>query len=282
MHMDMDAALLFLQTTGLALVTKLGAALVIWFVGRWLIRFSISLLRKTMERRSVDETLIKYAETAISTILTIVLVVALLGYFGVETASFAALLAGVGLAVGAAWGGQLQHFAAGVFMIVLRPFHVGDEVTIAGVTGTIEEIGLLVTTINTFDNVRTLIGNNTVFSDKIQNYTANGYRRVNCTAQLTADTDFRDAIERFRERVVATPNVLEDPAPVIEIVDFNLAGPVVAVRPYAKPEHFWGVWFETQRIIKDVGTEAGFNAPGSGITLIAPPAEDATSDAPRL
>lgn len=281
MNMSMESALIFFQERGMSLMLRLAAALAIWFIGRWLISFAVSVMKRAMVKRNVDATLVRYAESALKVILTVVLVVALMGFFGVETTSFAALLAGVGLAIGTAWGGLLQHFAAGVFMVALRPFRVGDEVTVAGVTGTVEEIGLVVTTINTFENVRTTIGNNKVFGDTIQNYSANGYRRVDVKAQLAGDTDYNDAIERFREKVVAIPNVLQNPAPVVAIVDFNLAGPVVAVRPYAKPEHFWDVWFATHRAVKDVFTEAGYTAPGSGVTLVGPNAEETKVPMPR-
>lgn len=272
--MNAEAALTFLQTSGLVLVQKLIAAIAIWFIGRWLIRFAVGMLKRAMEKREVDATLVRYAESGINVTLTIILVVALLGYFGVETASFAALLAGVGLAIGTAWGGLLQNFASGVFMVLLRPFRVGDTVTVAGVTGVVEEIGLLATTINTYDNVRTIIGNDKVFGDTIQNYNANEYRRINAEAQLSGDTDYRDAMRRFREALDATPGVLQDPPPSIEILDFTLAGPVVGVRSYATPEHYWDVWFATRRIIQDVTTEAGYSTPGSPVTIVSPVAQD--------
>lgn len=270
--MNTEQVLVFVQERGMTLMTKLIAAALIWFVGRWLIRFGVSLLKRTLEKRAVDPTLVRYAESGISVILTIILIVALLGYFGVETASFAALLAGVGLAIGTAWGGLLQNFAAGVFMVALRPFRVGDDVTVAGITGTVEEIGLVVTTINTFENVRTTIGNNKVFSDTIQNYSANGFRRVDAQAQLSGDTDYKEAIALFRKRLEAMPHVLKEPAPVVEIIDFNLAGPVIGVRPYSEPAHYWDVWFETRRMIKDVCTEEGYPAPGSGVAIVSAPA----------
>ena len=275
--MDTQAALDFLQTSGLVLAQKLIAAIAIWFIGRWLIGFAVGMLTKAMGRRNVDPTLIRYAESGVKVTLTIVLVVALLGYFGVETASFAALLAGVGLAIGTAWGGLLQNFASGVFMVMLRPFRVGDTVTVAGVTGVVEEIGLLTTIINTYDNVRTIIGNDKVFGDTIQNYDANPYRRINAEAQLSGDTDYRDAIRRFREALDATPGVLQDPEPSIEILEFNLAGPVVGVRSYATPENYWDVWFATRRIIQDVTTEAGYSTPGSPVAIVAQAPGDAES-----
>lgn len=157
--------------------------------------------------------------------------VGILGYLGVETTTFAALLAGVGIAVGAAWSGLLANFAAGVFLVVLRPFKVGDFVSAGGITGTIESIELFGTTINTPDNVQTIVGNNKILSDNIQNFSANAFRRVDLTAQIAHGVNHADAIHLLRTGLARIPNVMPLPAPDVEILQFTLAGPVLAVRP---------------------------------------------------
>ena len=149
--------------------------------------------------------------------------VALLGFFGVETASFAALLAGVGIAVGVAWSGLLASFAAGVFLLVLRPFKVGDYIEAGGVTGTVESIGLFATILNTPANVVAIVGNSKVFGDNIMNYTRNDYRRVDMTAQLAHDVNPEQATALLKDAVARIPNVLATPATVVEILEFNLA-----------------------------------------------------------
>ena len=118
--------------------------------------------------------------------LDIILVVAILGFFGVQTTTFAAVLAAAGIAIGMAWSGLLANFAAGVFLVIFRPFKTGDFVSAGGVTGTIHEIGLFVTTIDAPDNVRNIVGNNKIFGDNIQNYSTNPYRRVELVAQTCA------------------------------------------------------------------------------------------------
>jgi hypothetical protein len=125
-------------------------------------------------------------------------VLGILGYFGIQTTSFAAMLAGAGVAIGAAWSGMLGNFAAGAFMLVLRPFKVGDFVSIGGVTGTVRELGLFGTTIITPDNVMTIVGNGKVFGDTIQNFSVLPERRVERVAQLAASVDPLDAIARFK------------------------------------------------------------------------------------
>jgi small conductance mechanosensitive channel len=188
-------------------------------------------------------------------------VVAILGYFGVETTTFAALIAAGGVAIGVAWGGLLANFAAGAFLVFLRPFKVGDSVTAGGVTGTVEAIGLFGTTINTPDNVQTIVGNNKIFSDNIQNFSANPYRRVDLTATINDSVDHHDAIRRLKERLVTIPNVLATPAPDVDVLQFSPAGPVLCVRPYCSNEHYGQVYFDTNRLIREVFGEAKFPAP---------------------
>jgi small conductance mechanosensitive channel len=125
----------------------------------------------------LDPTLRRYVQTSLSVLLKIALVVAILGVLGVETATFAALIAAGGVAIGLAWSGLLANFAAGTFLVFLRPFKVGDAVTAGGVTGTVDAVGLFGTTINTADHVLTIVPNNKIFSETIQNFSANPYRR---------------------------------------------------------------------------------------------------------
>src|SRR4051794_33060052 len=153
----MNAATIAILTT---VAWKIAGAVALWIIGRWLIGFGIRLLGKALARERFDATLTRYMQTGLSVVLNIALVVALLGFFGVETTTFAALIAAGGVAIGVAWGGLLSNFAAGAFLVFLRPFRVGDAVTAGGVTGTVDEIGLFGTVINTPDNVRTIVGNN--------------------------------------------------------------------------------------------------------------------------
>src|ERR1700744_3525386 len=169
-------------------------AIVLYIIGRWLISFSVGLVQKGLAKQQFEPTLLRFIGNTIAVVLNITLVIAILGYFGVQTTSFAALLAGAGLAIGSAWGGLLANFAAGVFLVVLRPFKVGDFISAGGVTGTVEEVGLFVTTIDTPDNVRTFVGNNKLFSDNIQNFSTNSYRRVELVAQISGEADPHKAI----------------------------------------------------------------------------------------
>jgi small conductance mechanosensitive channel len=249
------------RVTLLAVGWKILGAVVLWLVGRWLIAFAVRLVRRALTQYHFEPTITRYLSTALSILLNVALIIAVLGFFGIETTTFAALLAAGGVAIGIAWGGLLANFAAGVFLVFLRPFKVGDFVTIAGVTGAVEELGLFGTVVNTPDNVRTIVGNNKVFSDTIQNFSANPYRRVDLVATIAGTVDHRDAIRLLKTRVSAIPNVLASPPPDVDVLQFTAAGPQLCVRPYCANAHYWQVYFDTNRLIREVFTEAGYPAP---------------------
>ena len=193
--------------------------------------------------------------------MKIILVVAVFSYFGFQTTTIAGLLAGVGLAIGTMWGGMMSNLSAGAFLVFLKPFKVGDFISAGDVTGTVKEIGLFSTTIDTPDNVRTFVGNNKIFSGNIQNFTANPYRRVDLKVQLHQAVDPAQATKLLKERLALIPNVMTEPAPEVEILEFTLAGPVLAVRPYVHNDHYWQVYFDTNRMIRESFGEAKFPPP---------------------
>jgi small conductance mechanosensitive channel len=257
MNKYQELALTYATDVGL----KILAAIIFWIVGRWLIGLVGRLLQQVLERQKVDPTLMRYIGNFLGVTLNIVLVVAILGYFGVETTTFAALIAGAGVAIGVAWSGMLANLAAGVFMVVLRPFKVGDFVSAAGLVGTVKEIGLFTTSMNTPDNVLTIIGNGKIFADTIQNFSTNAFRRVDLKCQLAGSADHVAAMRLLREKVAEVPNVMPVPAVDVEILEFNLVGPVLAVRPYCHTDHYWQVYFDGNRVIKEALAAAGFPAP---------------------
>lgn len=259
--MDIQSVQTFLTTTATEVAIKIVAAIAFWIIGRWLIGKVIGLMQAGMNRNNVDPTLTKYLGSIVAIALNITLVLGILGYFGIQTTSFAAMLAGAGVAIGAAWSGMLGNFAAGAFMLVLRPFKVGDFVSVGGITGTVHELGLFGTTLITPDNVYTLVGNGKVFGDVVMNYSNRPCRRVERTAQLAGSVDALDAIARLKAAVAAIPNVMESPAPEVNLLDINLVGTVIAVRPYCHTDHYWQVYFDTNEAIVRVAKEAGWPAP---------------------
>lgn len=240
---------------------KITGAILLYMVGRWLISIAINMTARVLTARNFDPTLQRYIANILAVVLNIVLVVAILGYFGVETTSFAALLAGVGLAIGAAWSGLLGNFAAGAFLIIFRPYKVGDYVIAGGIEGTVTEIGLFNTTITSPDNIQTIVGNSKVSNDIIKNFTSHSFRRVDRTAQLAFGVDPLQAIALLKPALAKIPNVLATPAPDVEILDFNERGTVLAVRPYCHTDHYWQVVFDTNKLIASTFGTAGFPPP---------------------
>ncbi|MBM3738785.1 MAG: mechanosensitive ion channel family protein [Acidobacteria bacterium] len=240
---------------------KLMAALVLWLVGRWLIRFAVDLIARTMRRQAIDGTLTLYAQNIVSVLLNIVLVMALLGFFGIETTSFAAVIAGASVAIGAAWAGLLANFAAGAFLVVLRPFKTGDFITAGGVTGTVDTIGMFVTTITSPDNAVNYVGNAVILGSNIQNFSVNPTRRVEITAPLAHSQDALAVMAEFNERIAKIPNVAAKPAPEISILSQTAGGCVLAVRPHTHTDHYWQVYFDTNRVIKETIGSGGFPSP---------------------
>lgn len=236
-------------------------AIILYIVGRWLISFAVGLVRKGLSRQKIEPTLLRFIGNTIAVVLNITLVIAILGYFGVQTTSFAALLAGAGLAIGTAWGGLLANFAAGIFLVVLRPFKVGDFISAGGTTGTVDEVGLFVTTIDTPDNVRTFVGNNKLFADNIQNFSANPFRRVELSAQISGAADPKAVIAALKKRIGQIPNVVEKPGPDVVIASFTAVGPVLAVRPCTNNDFYWQVYFDTNLAIREVLGDGAFPAP---------------------
>ncbi len=251
--------------TGLETAVNLGlkalGAIALWFIGRWVIGLIGRAITRALLHNAMDRTIKTWIGSIVTIGLNIFLVIAILNVFGIETTSLAALVAAAGLAVGAAWSGLLSNFAAGVFLILFKPFKVGDFITAAGVTGTVTEIGMFATAINTLENVRTIIGNNAVSTAIIQNYSANPYRAVDLRVQLAASVSPDEARAMLLKAVSAIPNVITDPAPVIEIIEFTEAGPKLLVRPFCHNDHYWQVVYDTHKAIAATFGDAGFPQP---------------------
>lgn len=240
---------------------KVLGALALYMVGRWLIGIGVRALERVLTARNFDATLQRYIANILAVTLNIVLVVAILGYFGIETTSFAALLAGVGLAIGAAWSGLLGNFAAGAFLIIFRPYKVGDYVIAGEVEGTVTEIGLFNTVITTPDHVQAIVGNARISGEVVRNFSHLPHRRVDRTMQLAHGVDPLEVIDALKPRIAAIPNVLAEPAPTLEILDFNELGTVLAVRPHCHTDHYWQVWFDTNRAIVERATALALPPP---------------------
>jgi small conductance mechanosensitive channel len=240
------------NTILIGFLLKLIGGVALWFVGTWIIKIALKLVRRALAGSNLDTTVRSYLISVIALVLRVVLIVAILGFFGIQTASFAALLAGAGVAIGAAWSGLLSNFAAGVFLQLFRPFAVGQSISAAGVSGTVEEIGMFVTTIESRDNVRHIVPNSKLLGDTILNYSILPYRRVDLVAQLDNSTDVIAIISLLKDALRAIPNQFEGKSPDVEILEFNESGPRLTVRLYSHNRHYSQIYFDTNRVILDV------------------------------
>ena len=250
--MSSDAAVLadtFTRAYLIPMGWKLAGAAVVFVVGWWTAGLVRTALARTLRLRKFDPTLARYFETGASVGLRLLVIIVVLSVLGVETTSFAALIAAAGIAIGAAWAGLLSNFAAGVFLLLFRPFKVGEVIGAAGVVGTVREVGLFVTAIDTVDGVLTYVPNTKLFSDNVQNFSANEYRRVDLTATLPAGLDLDAAMSHLRQALASVPHVLRSPAPQIEILALNATGSTLAIRPFCRQADYWQVYFDTNREI---------------------------------
>ena len=242
---------------------KVIAAIAIWVIGGMVVNTVAKVVRRVLTARQFEATLINYAISATHVILRILLVMGILEVCGIPTTSFAAMIGAVGVALGVAWSGLLANFAAGIFLVVLRPFKVGDYITAAGQTGTVADIGLVTTIITTDNNLRVIIGNNKLFSDNIINYNVNDTRRTDLRCQIAYGVDPQVAIARLMERIQAIPNVLATPAPAVVILEFNATGTLLALRIHTATPNFGQVYNDIQNAVAEVCMKQGWPAPAT-------------------
>lgn len=250
---DVDGVKEILLNHALPVATHLVGAIVLWVVGRWVTGFLRRLLRAGAEKR-LDPTLVRYLDSSTNVLLTVLLVLAVLSIFGVETTSFAGVIAAAGVAVGMAWSGLLSNFAAGVFILALRPFRVGDQVTIAGVTGVVQEIGMFNTGIDTLENVRTWLGNTKILNENIQNYSVNGWRRVEVKLAVPPGVDAFELMTKLTEQAAKVPHVLSDPKPKATLTSLDGTGTLalhVASAPPAYAHVLDGVTRAAAEVLKE-------------------------------
>ncbi len=225
-------------------------ALVVLIVGNWAISWLKGLIKDHIgKQKNIDETLSKYIVTSSDIVLKILLIIACMGLLGIQTTTFAALLGAAGVAIGMAWSGLLSNFAAGAFLLFLRPFKVGDTISVNGVTGTVVEIGVFSTSIDTLDKIRTVVGNNAVLTNTIQNFSSNDVRRVDITFQAPAGTDIDQLTKDLKAEVLKCEGVIDSPAPECTITEFKPMGPMMQLRPYCKASDYWKVYHNTSYML---------------------------------
>jgi small conductance mechanosensitive channel len=236
-------------------------ALAILLVGLWVARLIRKIITRLMHRANVDPTLIAFVSSLVHVALQIFVIVAALETMDVKTTSFIAVLGAAGLAVGLALQGSLSNFAAGVLMIIFKPFRVGDVVDAAGVVGSVREINILTTIIDTLDNRKTIVPNSKLMADNITNYSANDTRRVDLTAGISYGDDIDKARGAIAAALAEVPGILENPAPDILVSEMADSSVNFAVRPWCRPADYWAVYFGVTEAIKKRFDAVGITIP---------------------
>ena len=229
---------------------KIVAAVLIFVIGRWVAKLIRKILQKTMERARVDHAIVGFCCSLVHAGLMIFVILAALGQIGVQTTSFIAVLGAAGLAVGLALQGSLANFAAGVLIILFRPFKTGDFIEGAGVTGVVKTIHIFTTTLTSMDNKRVIIPNAKIMGDNIINYSAEGTRRLDLTASISYGDSIDTAKAALMDVLTKDPRVLQAPAPLVGVLAMSDSSIDLAVRPWVKAADYWDAFFALNEAIK--------------------------------
>ena len=250
-----------IQVMGVEYGTKILGALIVLIIGFWVAKMIKKGITKLMEKRGVDATLISFVASLLYTVMKIFVIVAALEKLNIRTTSFIAILGAAGLAIGLALQGSLANFAAGVLMIIFKPIKVGDFVEAGGAVGSVEEIGIFTTILKSPDNKKIIIPNAGVTGGNITNFNVNGTRRIEIIAGIGYGDDIDKAKKVLEEIIAADSRILKDPAPQIAMSEMADSSVNFVVRPWVKPDDYWGVFFDTTETIKKKFDEADISIP---------------------
>ena len=238
-------------------------AVIIFVVGRFLISFIKKLVSKLLMKRHIDAGIQSFVKSLVNILLTILLIIAVIGKLGVETTSFAALLASAGVAVGMALSGNLQNFAGGLIVLLFRPFKVGDWIESQGVSGTVREIQIFHTILTTADN----IPNGALSSGTVTNYSREDTRRVDWVIGVEYGENYDKVESTVRRILAADSRILNAPAPFVALHALDASSVNIVIRVWVKSSDYWGVYFDMNKTIYTVFNEEGIGFPFPQLTV---------------
>lgn len=255
-----------------ALVISLGVKLVkvllIWYVGRWITRKAVKIVKLIMEKRDVNLSIRTFVGSLVDIVSMIVLIIMIISVLGIDTSSFIALFASAGVAVGMALSGTLQNFAGGVMILLFRPFKVGDFIEAQGVSGVVKEIQIFNTVIHTGDNKVLLLPNGPVSTGIINNYSREPKRRLDMTFSIAYGDDFEKAKKVLTKLIAEDGRVLDAPAaPFIELGALSASSIDIVVRMWCKQEDYWGINFDLNKKVYETFPKEGLNFPYQTFTV---------------
>ncbi|MDO6596336.1 mechanosensitive ion channel [Oceanihabitans sp. 2_MG-2023] len=252
-----DKGVEFLSTYGLKVI----GAIAIWIIGSWVIKKIMKTISKVMAKRNYEESLQKFLLNLVGWVLKILLIVTILGNLGVETTSFAAILAAAGLAIGMALQGSLGNFAGGVLLMIFKPFKIGDLIEAQGELGVVKEIEIFTTKVLTPTNKEVIIPNGILSNGNITNYSTEGKLRVDLTIGVSYDADIKQTKDVLMKVLTDNPKVLSEPAPTVNVSELADSSVNFAVRPWSSVADYWDVYFETTENVKEALDAAGIEIP---------------------
>lgn len=251
----------WITTNGLDALKSLGLAIVIFVVGRILARFLSQILATVLRKSKLDETLVVFAKNVSFAVLMVVVVIAALDKLGVQTGSVIAVIGAAGLAVGLALQGSLANFAAGVLLIMFRPFKVGDVIEVGGVKGKVVDIDIFTTSMDTPDNARIVLPNASITGSNIINYSKNPTRRVDMVMSISYNDNIKEAKQIIEAVLKADTRVLADPAYTVAVGELGDNGVDILVRPWVNSADYWTVKFDMTEKLKEAIEASGMTIP---------------------
>jgi len=258
---DWAALLETAQTTGVAFGLKLLAALVIFYVGRMVARMLQKGLRKMLQTQAVDKILETFVCNLAYWAIMIFVIIAAINQVGVQTTSLIAVMGAAGLAVGLALQGSLSNFAAGVLIVIFRPYRVGDWVEAAGISGSVEQVQILTTMLKTGDNKQIIVPNSQIMNSIITNYSANDTRRIDMIVGVSYSDDLDKVRKTLEELVASDERILKDPACTIAVSELADSSVNFVVRPWASTADYWSVKFDLTEAVKKRFDKEGISFP---------------------
>ena len=258
---DWNQLLEMAQTKGIDFGINLAIALAIFYVGRFVIKLIVRGIRKVLRSQEVDKTLETFVCNLVSIVLLVVVVIAAIGQLGIQTTSFIAIFGAAGLAVGLALQGSLSNFAAGVLIVLFRPYKVGDFIEAASIAGVVEQVQILTTVLRTGDNKQIIVPNGQIMDSIITNYSANDTRRVDMVVGVSYDDDLDKVRSTLQQLIDAEDRVLDEPACTIAVSALADSSVNFVVRPWVKSSDYWGVMFDMTEAIKKRFDQEGISFP---------------------
>lgn len=231
-------------------VVDIAIALAIFFVGKWVAKQLVKLTERLLRKAKVEEMLVNFVSSIVNVLLLLVVIIAALNQLGVDTTSLIALVGAAGLAIGLSLQDSLKNFAAGVMLVVFKPFREGDFVDVAGVSGVVEHIQIFNTIMRTGDNREVIVPNGAIYSGVITNFSARDTRRVDMVFGIGYEDDLRKAKQVLTEIIEADERVLKDPAPVIAVSELADSSVNFVVRPWVNSADYWTVLWDTTEAVK--------------------------------